>query len=31
MKKMCKVSKGIDLSYIDIIEDFSELTFYTKL
>jgi len=28
---MCKVLKGIDLSYIDVIDDFSELTFYIKL
>jgi len=28
---MCKVLKGIDLSDIDVIDDFSELTFYIKL
>ena len=31
MRMMCKVLKGIDLSDIDVIDDFSELPFYTKL
>jgi hypothetical protein len=31
MRKMCKVLKGTDLSFIDVIDDFSELSFYIKL
>ena len=31
MRKMRKVLKGIDLSDIGVIDDFSELPFYTKL
>jgi hypothetical protein len=31
MRKMRKVLKGIDLSDIGVIDDFSELTFYIKL